>query len=159
MYGQLIKLNIEEYFGKDKIEIESFNVIDVSKKLNIPKESARRKIIELEKSKIILRLKKKLIIDRSAFQYQRPIKSIVKISSFLSNFSEILFKEKILKKKIKYFFLNNKSQITVVFFHGFMSDMHGAKPSAIQKYCRKKKINFLKFFYGRLIKIRFTPLG
>ena len=41
-----------------------------------------------------------MIIDRSAFQYQRPIKSIVKISSFLSNFSEILFKEKILKKNI-----------------------------------------------------------
>ena len=40
------------------------------------------------------------------------------------------------KRRIKYFFLNNKSQITVVFFHGFMSDMHGAKPSAIQKYCR-----------------------
>ena len=95
----LIKLNIEDYFGKDKIEIESFNLIDISKKLNIPKESARRKIIELEKSKIILRLKKKLIIDRSAFQYQRPIKSIVRISSFLSNFSEILFKEKILKKR------------------------------------------------------------
>ena len=96
----LIKLNIEDYFGKDKIEIENFNVINISKKLNIPKESARRKIIELEKSKIILRLKKKLIIDRSAFQYQRPIKSIVRISLFLSNFSEILFKEKILKKKI-----------------------------------------------------------
>ena len=96
----LIKLNIEDYFGKNKIEIESFNIIDISKKLNIPKESARRKIVELEKSKIILRLKKKLIIDRSAFQYQRPIKSIVKISSFLSNFSEILLKEKILKKKM-----------------------------------------------------------
>ena len=96
----LIKLNIEDYFSKNKIEIESFNIIDISKELNIPKESARRKVVELEKSKIILRLKKKLIIDRSAFQYQRPIKSIVRISSFLSNFSEILFKEKILKKKI-----------------------------------------------------------
>ena len=27
------------------------------------------------------------------------------------------------RKKIKYLFLNNKSQITVVFFHGFMSDI------------------------------------
>ena len=41
------------------------------------------------------------------------------------------------KRKIKYFFLNNKSQITVVFFHGFMSDMIGAKPTSIQKFCKK----------------------
>jgi len=52
------------------------------------------------------------------------------------------------KIKIKYFFLNKKSHITVVFFHGFMSDMIGAKPNAIQKFCRKYKINFLKFEYS-----------
>tara|TARA_Y100000590_G_scaffold77436_1_gene85787 strand:+ start:3752 stop:4516 length:765 start_codon:yes stop_codon:yes gene_type:complete len=52
------------------------------------------------------------------------------------------------KRKIKYFFLNKKSQVTVVFFHGFMSDMIGAKPMTIQKYCRKHKINFLKFEYS-----------
>ena len=51
-------------------------------------------------------------------------------------------------KKIKYFLLNKKSQITVVFFHGFMSNMIGEKPVAIQKFCRKKKINFLKFEYS-----------
>ena len=37
------------------------------------------------------------------------------------------------KKKIKYLFINKKSQITVVFFHGFMSDMIGAKPSSYSK--------------------------
>ena len=52
------------------------------------------------------------------------------------------------KNKIKYLFLNKKSQITVVFFHGFMSDMLGAKPSAIQTFCKKRKINFLKFEYS-----------
>ena len=50
--------------------------------------------------------------------------------------------------KIKYIFFNKKSQITVVFFHGFMSDMIGTKPAAIQKFCKKKKINFLKFEYS-----------
>ena len=49
------------------------------------------------------------------------------------------------KRKIKYLFLNKKSQITVVFFHGFMSDMIGKKPVAIQKFCTKRKLNFLKF--------------
>ena len=53
-----------------------------------------------------------------------------------------------MKKKIKYLFLNKKSQITVVFFHGFMSDMVGEKPNTIQKFCTKKKIGFLKFEYS-----------
>ena len=52
------------------------------------------------------------------------------------------------KRKIKYLLLNTKSQITVVFFHGFMSDMVGKKPNAIQKFCRKKKIGFIKFEYS-----------
>ena len=52
------------------------------------------------------------------------------------------------KRKIKYLFLNKKSQITLVFFHGFMSDMIGEKPMAIQKFCRKQKLNFLKFEYS-----------
>ena len=52
------------------------------------------------------------------------------------------------KKKIKYLFVKKNSEITVVFFHGFMSDMVGEKPQAIQKFCHKKKLNFLKFEYS-----------
>jgi len=51
-------------------------------------------------------------------------------------------------KKIKYLFFNKKSQITVVFFHGFMSDMLGAKPVSIQNFCKEQKLNFLKFEYS-----------
>ena len=52
------------------------------------------------------------------------------------------------KKKIKYSLIKKNSQITVVFFHGFMSDMIGAKPSYIQKFCKKHKLDFLKFEYS-----------
>ena len=52
------------------------------------------------------------------------------------------------KRKIKYLYIKKKSQITIVFFHGFMSDMIGAKPAAIQKFCKKQKLNFLKFEYS-----------
>ena len=52
------------------------------------------------------------------------------------------------KKKIKYQFINKNSQIIVVFFHGFMSDMIGKKPNTIQKICMKKRIGFLKFEYS-----------
>ena len=52
------------------------------------------------------------------------------------------------KRKIKHLYLNAKRQIAVVFFHGFMSEMIGNKPRTIQKFCRKRKINFLKFEYS-----------
>ena len=52
------------------------------------------------------------------------------------------------KRKIKYLFFKKNSQITIVFFHGFMSDMLGKKPTVIQKFCRKHKLGFLKFEYS-----------
>ena len=52
------------------------------------------------------------------------------------------------KKRIKYLLIKKNSSITVVFFHGFMSDMVGAKPMAIQKFCKKQELNFLKFEYS-----------
>ena len=52
------------------------------------------------------------------------------------------------KIRIKYLFYNKNSVVTVVFFHGFMSDMMGAKPKAVQSYCRKNKVSFLKFEYS-----------
>jgi len=52
------------------------------------------------------------------------------------------------KKKIKYLFIKKNSEITVVFFHGFMSDMVGAKPTTIQKFCRSRRLSFLKFEYS-----------
>jgi len=51
-------------------------------------------------------------------------------------------------EKIKYLFVKKNSQIAVIFFHGFMSDMNGAKPAVIQRFCSRKKINFLKFEYS-----------
>ena len=52
------------------------------------------------------------------------------------------------KRKIKYLLIKKNTAIAVVFFHGFMSDMIGAKPSEIQKFCNKNNLNFLKFEYS-----------
>jgi DNA-binding Lrp family transcriptional regulator len=93
------KLSYDQFYEKDTIEIEKFNIVEISINLNIPKESARRKILELEKNGIIKKFKKKIIIDRSAFKFIKPIKSVVRMSRFLSLLSEMLVKEKILKKK------------------------------------------------------------
>lgn len=47
-------------FYKDRsIEIEKVNISDISKDLNIPKETVRRKILELEKEDVIKKSGKK----------------------------------------------------------------------------------------------------
>jgi len=101
-----VKLSFDQYYYKNKIDIENFNAIDVSKILNIPKESTRRKILELEKQGVLLKSGKKLSIDRSAFNFQKPSITIESISNFLSIFSKILVKNKILENK----FTNNEIQ-------------------------------------------------
>ena len=52
------------------------------------------------------------------------------------------------KKKIRYQLLNKEKDLFIIFFHGFMSDITGEKPSTFRKYCGKKKIGFLTFEYS-----------
>ena len=43
-----VKLNYDEFFSQYEVEVETLNIMEISKKLNIPKETTRRKINELE---------------------------------------------------------------------------------------------------------------
>ena len=56
-----VKLNYDEYFDQNEVEIESINVMEISKSLNIPKETTRRKINELEKFGVIKKKKIRLL--------------------------------------------------------------------------------------------------
>ena len=95
-------LNITyESFYKDKtLEINKINLIQISKDLNIPKESVRRKISELEKKGIIKKKGKKIFLDRSAYKSQEPINTLKNVSVLLSKFSEISKKNNIIKKSL-----------------------------------------------------------
>ena len=95
-----IKLSYDEFYSKDTVEIEKFSIAEISQALNIPKESTRRKLIELEKEGAIRKDNHKIIIDRSKFYYSKPIKSIKRISRFLSTLSALSRDEKILSKNI-----------------------------------------------------------
>ena len=95
-----VKLSYDEFYSKNTVEIERFSIAEISEALNIPKESARRKIIELENIKAIITHKKKTRIDRSKFHYSKPENSIKRISRFLSTLSEMCKEEKILSNKI-----------------------------------------------------------
>jgi predicted transcriptional regulator len=95
-----IKLNYEEFFKQKKIEIESINIMEISKSLNIAKETARRKINELEKSGVIKRFKKKIIIDREIWPAIEPEETMKRMSHFLSIFSKILYEDSLISTKI-----------------------------------------------------------
>ena len=95
-----IKLNYEEFYSKDTVEIEKFTVTEISKALNIPKESTRRKVLELENDGTIKIRKKKLLLDRSQFFKSKPVESIKRMGRFLATLSELSQLENVLKKKI-----------------------------------------------------------
>ena len=93
-----VTLTYDEYYNQTMIEIEKFNVMELSTNLRIPKETARRKIIELEKSGTIKRYKKKLILDRSTWPPVKPEENIIRISRFLSILSKLFYKHKIIQQ-------------------------------------------------------------
>ena len=90
------KLTFEEFYSKNTVDIAKFNISEISIALNIPKESTRRKLAELENIGAIKRLKNKIIIDRSSFNLSKPVNSLIRISRFLSTLSELCSDENIL---------------------------------------------------------------
>ena len=93
-----VKLNYDEYFNQNEVEIKSINVMEISKSLNIPKETTRRKINELEEMGAIKRINKKIIIDRKTWPNIKPQETIKRMTRFLSTFSKICVKEKLISQ-------------------------------------------------------------
>ena len=94
-----VRETFTEFYQKDFIQIESLDMMEISQALNIPKESARRKIIELEKIGVIKKSGKKIIIDKKAFPFIRPEKSIVRVSRFFATLSTVMLDEKIIQSE------------------------------------------------------------
>ena len=88
-----------ETFFKDKsLEIEKINISDISKDLQIPKESVRRKVEELEKKGVIKKTKKKIFISMNAFSPDRVNHGIKEVSILLHEFNKLLKKENEINK-------------------------------------------------------------
>ena len=90
-YDQMnIQYSYDEYYSKSYLQIEKFSITELCEKLKLPKETVRRKVLELEKDGVINRSKKKIIIDRKAFSFVKPenqIKFYFKI--YLFSFTSI----------------------------------------------------------------------
>ena len=100
-YDQMnIQQNYDEFYSKSFLQIEKFNITELCKKLNLPKETVRRKVLELENEGVIKRNKKNIIIDRKAFSYVKPQNQIKISSKYIYSVAKALSKEKIFFNKI-----------------------------------------------------------
>ena len=94
-----ITKSYDEYYSSDYLQIDKFSITELCDKLELPKETIRRKVLELEKLGVIKRKKKQIIIDRSVFPYVKPLHQIPLTSKYLVKISQLLINEKLYSKK------------------------------------------------------------
>ena len=100
-YDQMnIQYSYDEYYSKSYLQIEKFSITELCEKLDLPKETVRRKVLELEKEGVITRNKKKIIIDRKAFPFVKPDNQIKISSKYIYLVSLALNKDKVYSKKL-----------------------------------------------------------
>ena len=138
-YDQMnIQYAYDEYHSKTYLEIEKFSIIDLCQKLDLPKETVRRKVLELENDGVITRNKKKIIIDRKAFKFVKPENQIKFSSKYIYLISKALNKNRVYTKKIDQKTIENviKKKFTlcwrwfyrmqiplIIGYHKFMKDL------------------------------------
>ena len=93
----------DNFFMFDKsLELDRINIIEISKNLNIPKESARRKILRLEEFGVLRKFGKKIYIDRSAFRLVQPKNTLRNLCALLSKIAEVCEKNKLINQSKKF---------------------------------------------------------
>ena len=116
-----IKLSFDEFYSQEIVQIDKFSIAEISIALNIPKESTRRKVLQLENDGVIKKIQNRIVIDRSKFYHSKPINSIKRISRFLSTLSEMSKKEKILSdiitsEELELVIKNNFSYVWKIYY-------------------------------------------
>ena len=99
----------DDYYSQSEISLPDISLSEISINLKIPKETIRRKLIELEKQNIIKRDGQKIILVQLALSLQRPEKSIKTLSIFFEKLSILLsaqdwFGSSIRKEDIEVYF-------------------------------------------------------
>ena len=82
--------SIDEYYSKKDIILPNVSLSKLSVSLKTPKETIRRKLIELEKQSLIKRKGQKILLTHSALNLQKPGNSIKNISIFFEKLSILL---------------------------------------------------------------------
>ena len=87
-----VDLSFDQFNAKPNLLIDKFSISELCEKLSLPKETIRRKILELEKLSILKRQKKIIILDRSAFDIGSQELQIRITSKYINAFSRELIK-------------------------------------------------------------------
>ena len=82
--------SIDEYHSKEEIRLPNISLLELSENLKIPKETIRRKLVELEKQSLIRREGQIIFLAQSALNLQKPENSIKNISIFFEKLSILL---------------------------------------------------------------------
>ena len=90
-----VKVDYDTFYKDKSIEIDKINISDISKDLAIPKESVRRKVLDLEKNGIIKKSGKKIFVIRNTLYSVRANQTLNEIATILYEFNKILKKEKL----------------------------------------------------------------
>ena len=107
-YDQMnIKLSYEQFYSKNFLQIDKFSITELCEKLQLPKETVRRKVLELEKLGVLKRQKKQIIIDRRSFTFIKPENQMKYTANYIFKISEILIKEKLYSKKLEVKMIEN----------------------------------------------------
>ena len=138
-YDQMnIQYSFDEYYSKSYVQIDKFSITELCEKLDLPKETVRRKVLELEQERVITRSKKRIVIDRKAFEFIKPNQQIKFSAKYIHLVSQALNKEKIYSKKIDQKTIENviKKKFTlswrwfyrmqiplIIGYHKFMKDL------------------------------------
>ena len=85
--------SIDEYYSQSEISLPDISLSEISRDLKIPKETIRRKLIELETENIIKREGQKIILASLALSLQKPETSIKTLSIFFEKLSVLLSTE------------------------------------------------------------------
>ena len=133
-----IQYSYDEFYSKSYQQIEKFSITELCGKLDLPKETVRRKVLELEKEGVISRNKKNIIIDRKAFPYIKPERQIKFSAKYIYLVSKALNKDKVYSKNLEIKDIENiikkkfslcwrwfyRMQIPLIIgYHKFMKDL------------------------------------
>ena len=86
-------MSMDAFYSQEKVGIEKLNLIEISKELNIPKETVRRKINYLQKHDIIIRTGKTIFLNSKGLEIQKPLATIENMATLLSKVSIYLSAE------------------------------------------------------------------
>ena len=107
-YDQMnIQYSFDLFYSKPNLQIEKFSITELCEKLQLPKETVRRKVLELEKLGVLKRIKKQIIIDRSVFPTVKPERQIKLTSKYIFLISEIFNRDGIYTRKLDPKFIEN----------------------------------------------------